>query len=123
MEYFKTGKSDRVGRPCTTSTDKACGSSTKLQVFSNFKMHKITGILKLLKCYLPHIHFCRSEDEDCEDMKSDHDSPDEDEDTALSQYEMRRKKRIAENRRNFEEHFKQVQKKETPTVHILRLCT
>ena len=65
--------------------------------------------------------FCRSEDEDCEDTESDHDSPDED--AALSQYEMRRKKRIAENRRNFEEHFKQVQKNETPTVHILRLCT
>jgi len=61
------------------------------------------------------------------DLESDHDSSSETDEgadsRALSKYEIERKKRIAENKRKFEEHLKDLQKKNKPTVYTLRLCT
>jgi len=54
--------------------------------------------LKAFKMLPTFLHFCRSEDEDCKNTESDHDSSDEY--AALSQYEVRTKKRIAENLRS-----------------------
>ena len=81
-------------------------------------------MLSLLSVYI-YLYFYRSEE--FEEEESDHEESDDvmsseiDEDVpvaALSEYEIKRKKRIDENKRRFEEHFASFKKKTTKVRYI-----